>query len=310
MILQDAQVLSTPVGADPSAISPLMTTAEVADYLRVKERTIYEMVARQTIPFSRATGKLLFPRRLIDAWLEAQTELPAAGIAPAPPIYAGSNDPLLEWALRQSGSGLAVLARGSVQGLHDLTEGRAVMAGFHLLDPATGEWNLAAARAHLQGPSHVLIHWARRTQGLITAAGNPLGLTGLKDAATRGLRFATRAGGAGSTRLFEVLLAREGLSLADLTLLDRPAETHADLATLIETGEADLGLGLQAAAGHLGFIPLVTDESFDLAMTKRAYFDTPIQTLLAFARTDTFTRRAAHLGGYDIANLGRVVWNG
>ena len=312
--MQDMQAELTPSAAESAiasaASSPLMTTAEVADYLRVKERTIYEMVARQTIPFSRATGKLLFPRRLVDAWLEAQTELPAAGIAPAPPIYAGSNDPLLEWALRQSGSGLAVLARGSVQGLQDLAAGRAVLAGFHLLDPETGEWNRAAARSHLPGTSHVLIHWARRTQGLITAAGNPLGITGLKDAARRGLRFATRAGGAGSTRLFEVLLAREGLTMADLTTVARPAETHADLATLIETGEADCGLGLQAVAGHLGFIPLVTDESFDLAMTRRAYFEPPIQALLAFARSDTFARRAEHLHGYDLTDLGRVLWNG
>lgn len=295
---------------DPAASSPLMTTGEVAEYLRVKERTIYEMVARQTIPFSRATGKLLFPRRLVDAWLEAQTELPAAGIAPAPPIYAGSNDPLLEWALRQSGSGLAVLARGSVQGLEDLAAGRAVLAGFHLLDPATGEWNLAAVRSHLPGTSHVLIHWARRTQGLITAAGNPRGITGLKDAADRGLRFAMRATGAGSTRLLEVLMAREGLTLADLARLERPAETHDDLATLIETGEADLGLGLQAASGQLGFIPLVSDESFDLAMTRRDYFEPPVQTLLAFARSDSFARRAAHLGGYDLTGHGRVLWNG
>lgn len=292
------------------ASSPMMTTAEVADYLRVKERTIYEMVARQTIPFSRATGKLLFPRRLVDAWLESQTELPSLGIAPAPPIYAGSNDPLLEWALRQSGSGLAVLARGSLQGLQDLAEGRAVLAGFHLLDPDSGRWNLAAAQAHLPGASHVLIHWARRTQGLITAPGNPRGIDGLRDAVARGLRFATRAEGAGSQRLLDVLLAREGLTIADLVTADRPAETHADLATLIETGEADLGLGLQAAAGHLGFIPLVADESFDLAMTRRDYFEPPIQTLLAFARTDTFARRAAHLGGYDLADLGRVLWNG
>jgi excisionase family DNA binding protein len=287
-----------------------MTTAEVADYLRVRERTIYEMVARQMIPFSRATGKLLFPRRLVDAWLEAQTELPAAGVAPAPPIYAGSNDPLLEWALRQSGSGLAVLARGSVQGLQDLAAGRAVLAGFHLLDPETGSWNLAGARAHLPGSSHVLIHWARRTQGLITSAGNPLAIAGLKDAADRGLRFAMRAAGAGSTRLLEVLLAREGLTTGSLATLDRPAETHADLATLIETGEADCGLGLQAAAGHLGFIPLVDDECFDLAMTRRDYFEPPIQTLLAFARSDSFARRAAHLGGYDLTDLGKVLWNG
>jgi excisionase family DNA binding protein len=308
--MQETQVASLSPAPDTASLSSLLTTGEVADYLRVKERTIYEMVARQTIPFSRATGKLLFPRWLVDAWLEAQTELPAAGIAPAPPIYAGSNDPLLEWALRQSGSGLAVLARGSVQGLEDLAAGRAVLAGCHLLDPETGDWNRTAARSHLPGTSHVLIHWARRTQGLITAAGNPLGITGVTDAAQRGLRFATRAGGAGSTRLFEVLLAREGLTMADLTTVDRPSETHADLATLIETGEADCGLGLQAVAGHLGFIPLVADESFDLAMTRRDYFEPPLQTLLAFARSDTFARRAEHLGGYDLTDVGKVLWNG
>ncbi|MBD3764614.1 MAG: helix-turn-helix transcriptional regulator [Rhodobacterales bacterium] len=298
--------------SDPHARADaaLMTTVEVADYLRVRERTIYEMVARHTIPFTRATGKLLFPRRLIDAWLEAQTELPAAGVAPAPPIYAGSNDPLLEWALRQSGCGLAVLASGSVQGLEDLAQGRAVLAGLHLFDPVSGLWNLAAVKAHLPAPHHVQIHWARRTQGLIVAAGNPLGIGGLRDAADRGLRFATRSAGAGSQRLLEVLLSREGLSLADLNLAARPAETHADLAALIETGEADCGLGLAAAAGPLGFLPLVQDEQFDLVMTRRAYFDPPIQRLFAFARTEAFARRAAHLGGYDLSDLGTVVWNG
>ena len=287
----------------------MMTTLEVADYLRVKERTIYEMVSRQTIPFSRATGKLLFPRRLIDAWIEAQTEVPAAGIAPAPPIYAGSNDPLLEWALRQSGSGLAVLTGGSAHGLLELAEGRAVMAGLHLLDPDSGRWNLDAIKVHLPGPNHVLIHWARRTQGLIVAAGNPLGVTGLHDAAERGLRFATRTAGAGSARLLEVLLAREGLGMAGLNLAGRAAETHADLAALVETGEADCGLGL-APAGGLGFLPLLEDEQFDLALTRRAYFDPPVQRLLEFTRSDAFARRAAHLGGYDLRDLGRVLWNG
>lgn len=288
----------------------LMTTGEVAAYLRLRERTIYEMVARQTIPFTRATGKILFPRRLIDAWLEAQTELPEAGIAPAPPIYAGSNDPLLEWALRQSGSGLAVLARGSAQGLDDLTAGRAVLSGLHLIDPDSGTWNVAAARAHLPGSRHVMIHWARRTQGLLLAPGNPQRVVGLADAVARGLRFALRSEGAGSQRLLEVLLAREGLSRADLVTAGAAADTHADLAALIETGEADCGLGLQAAAGGLDFLPLIPDESFDLVMTRRAYFEPPVQKLLAFARSDSFTARAAHLGGYDLGDLGAVVWNG
>jgi len=290
--------------------SSLMTTAEVADHLRVKERTVYEMVARQTIPFSRATGKLLFPRRLVDAWLEAQTELPATGIAPAPPIYAGSNDPLLEWALRQSGTGLAVLASGSMQGLGDLAGGRAVLAGCHLLDPESGVWNLAAVQAQLPGPGYVMIHWARRVQGLITAPGNPLGITGLPDAVARGLRFALRVEGAGSQRLLDVLLARAGVTAADLNTATRPADTHADLAALIETGEADCGLGLQAAAGQLGFLPLVDSESFDLVMRRRDYFEPPVQILLAFARTEAFAHRAAHLGGYDLADIGKVLWNG
>lgn len=287
-----------------------LTTAEVADYLRIKERTIYEMVARQTIPFSRATGKLLFPRRLVDAWLEAQTELPATGIAPAPPIYAGSNDPLLEWALRQSGAGLAVLASGSMQGLTDLAGGRAVLTGCHLLDPESGTWNRAAVQAQLPGPGYVMIHWARRVQGLITAPGNPLGISGLPDATARGLRFATRAEGAGSQRLLDVLLAQAGMTVGDLNTPAHPADTHADLAALIETGEADCGLGLQAAAGPLGFLPLVGDERFDLVMRRRDYFEPPVQILLAFARSDAFARRAAYLGGYDLADTGAVIWNG
>jgi len=288
----------------------LMTTAEVAQYLRVKERTIYEMVARQSIPFSRATGKLLFPRRLIDAWLEAQTETPGPGLSPAPPIYAGSNDPLLEWALRQSGAGLAVLANGSTEGLKALAAGRAVLAGCHLLDPASGTYNLTAARAHLPGPGFVMLHWARRRQGLICAPGNPLGIKGLADVAARGLRFAARSAGAGSQRLLDVLLARAGLETQALVLTPRPAETHADLAAMIEMGEADCGLGLQAAATGLGFLPLITDESFDLALRRRDYFEAPMQRLMAFARSDVLARQAAHLGGYDLRDTGRVRWNG
>lgn len=286
----------------------LMTTAEVAGYLRVRERTIYEMVARQTIPFSRATGKLLFPRRLIDAWLEAQTELPAPGIANAPPIYAGSNDPLLEWALRQSGAGLAVLTQGSTDGLMRLAAGRALLAGCHLLDPFSGKYNLAAVRSLVPRAGMLVIHWARRCQGLLVAPGNPLAIAGLADVAARRLRFAGRVEGAGSQRLLEVLLAREAAGA--VTLAPRLAETHADLATMIEMGEADCGLGLQAAAGGLGFLPLVQDECFDLVLNRRDYFEPPMQALMRFCGSEAFARRATHLGGYDLREFGAVRMNG
>ncbi|NNU81729.1 helix-turn-helix transcriptional regulator [Halovulum dunhuangense] len=292
----------------PQDAATLMTTAEVADYLRVKERTIYEMVSRQQIPFSRATGKLLFPRRLVDAWLEAQTELPATGIAPPPPIYAGSSDPLLEWALRQSGAGLAVLTHGSTHGLEELAAGRALLAGCHLPEGG-GSYNLGPVRRHLPGPDIVVIHWARRTQGLLTAPGNPLAITGLADVAARGLRFAARTPGAGSQRLLDLLLAQEGLTAENLTTAPRIAESQADLAAMIEMGEADCGLGLRAAAGALGFLPLVADECFDLVLRRRDYFGPAVQALLAFARSDALRARAAHLGGYDITALGEVRFN-
>src|SRR5690554_2636527 len=102
---------------------PLMTTGEVAAYLRLQERTVYEMASRHQIPCSRATGKLLFSRKLIDAWIEAHTEMPAGVVVTVPPIYAGSSEPLLEWALRQSGAGLATLIGGSRSGLEAIARG-------------------------------------------------------------------------------------------------------------------------------------------------------------------------------------------
>lgn len=293
--------------SDPVATHGLMTTAEISDYLRIKERTIYEMVARQQIPFTKASGKLLFPRRLIEAWLEGQTELPDARFAPTPMICAGSSEPLLEWGLRQSGSGLAILTNGSRHGLEELAAGRAMLAGTHLIEPETGRYNSHAVRSLLPYPDIVMIHFARRVQGLLAAKGNPLALTSLADVAKRGLRFATRGEGAGSQVLLDLLLAREGLSLTDLTLAPRVAESHGDLAMMIEMGEADCGLGL--ATTGLGFVPLWPGEDFDLVMRRRDYFEPPVQKLLAFARTEAFQRRAQYLGGYDLTRLGEVRLN-
>jgi putative molybdopterin biosynthesis protein len=194
----------------------LMTTSEVASYLRVKERTVYEMVSRQQIPCSRATGKLLFSRALINAWVEAHTEMPRERAPALPPIYAGSSEPLLEWALRQSGSGLAVLVGGSRRGLELIAQGQALVAGTHLLDLGSGRYNLPQIRALVPQADIVAIHWADRTQGLLLAPGNPLGVAGLADVARRGLRFARRGPGSGSQVLLEALLVREGLVPDDL----------------------------------------------------------------------------------------------
>ena len=288
----------------------LMTTAEVAEYLRLKERTVYEMAGRQQIPCSRATGKLLFSRSLVDAWVEARTEIPEGVTLSVPRIYAGSSEPLLEWAIRQSGAGLAILVKGSRQGLEYIAEGEAMLAGTHLIDPDSGKYDMDRVRAIVPRRDIVAIHWARRSQGLLVAAGNPLGVTGLNDAAARKLRFARRADGAGSQALLDFLLARAEIPADGLHFVDPPAESQDDLAGMVAEGAADCGIGIRAAARGVDFLPLWPSEPFDLVMRRRDYFEPPIQALLAFARTDGFRRHAEHLGGYDISGLGEVRLNG
>ena len=121
-----------------------LTTREVADLIRLKERKVYDLVATGAIPCVRVTGKLLFPRHLVEAWLAQHIEYGggAETLQPRPRICAGSHDPLLDWALREAGTGLAVSFGGSLAGLAQMATGQAQMAGVHL--PEDGE----KARAH------------------------------------------------------------------------------------------------------------------------------------------------------------------
>ncbi len=290
----------------------LMTTAEVADYLRLKERTVYEMAAKRQIPCTRATGKLLFSRKLIERWVEGRTELPLGYDAAPPPIYAGSSDPLLEWALRESGSGLAVLTSGSGDGLERLAAGQATLAGLHIRDPDGETYNVDTIRREIPHPDIVAIRWAERAQGLLVAVDNPLGLASLDDLHGKRPRIALRPEGAGSRVLFDALIHEAGQDAAGLDILPHAAQTETDLAAMILEGEADCGLGIAAAAGRtgLGFAPLGIWESFDLVMRRRDYFEPPVQRLLRLARSEPFARRAAALGGYDIARLGEITLNG
>jgi len=202
-----------------------------------------------------------------------------------------------------------VLATGSRRGLEAIARGEAMLAGVHLLDPGTGAYNIPHVKALVPQGDIVVIHWARRVQGLLVAAGNPLNITGLPDVAERGLRLARRGDGAGSQLLLEVLLDRAGLSMDAIRIAAQAAETERDLASLIAMDEADCALGVAAAAGGLGFLPLWPAESFDLVLRRRDYFEPAVQNLLAFARNEAFARRAAHLGGYDLGDLGLVRFN-
>jgi excisionase family DNA binding protein len=288
----------------------MMDTREVAAYLRLKERRIYDLVRRRAIPHVRATGKLLFPRAKIDAWIAGKGEAPVSAQRSHPPIIAGSHDPLLEWSVRESRCGLAILAGGSRAGIEALARGDATAAAAHWLDDATGEYNVPIVRATLAGADVVVLEWARRTQGFLLRAGNPHRIRKVADLAKKRLRVATRQPEAGSHRLFEHLLAQAGIARESLDWLPRAAHAETELAAIIGDGHADVGLGIEAAAraNGLAFIPLAT-ERLDLIAFRRDAFEPPLQTLLAWSRTPEFAAQATSLGGYNVAGTGRVVFN-
>jgi len=294
----------------PVAAAEMMDTREVAAYLRLKERRIYDLVRQRAIPHVRATGKLLFPRAQVDAWLAAKGAAPVAATRVRPPIIAGSHDPLLEWSARESHCGLAILAHGSRAGIDALASGDATAAAVHWLDEASGDYNVPLIREALAGADVVALEWARRTQGLLLAAGNPKRIRKVADLSRKGLRVAKRQPGAGSDRLFRHLLTKAGLDADALATFHRPAHAESELAAFVRDGHADVGLGIEAAAraNGLAFVALAT-ERLDLVAFRRDAFEPPLQALLAWTRAPEFIAEARKLGGYDVANTGRVVFN-
>lgn len=291
----------------------LMTTKEVADYLRLKERKVYDLVGAGEIPCTRVTGKWLFPKHLIDIWLARSSTFPkiaASHATPPPPVIVGSHDPLLEWAVRTSGCELALMAGGSLDGVQRFARGEAVACGMHVLDLTDGGYNVGPASEATVGLDCVLVEWAWREQGLIVGAGNPMRVRSLAEAAAANARFVIRETGAGSRVLFQYLVSEAGLDFDALDIADVEARSETDVGLAIVEGRADAGLGIRAAAHQYGldFIPLHR-ERYDLMIRRRDYFQVPLQRLRAFCETPEFKARAEEMAGYDITGMGTVHYN-
>jgi len=293
-------------------LNEYLTTAEAADYLRLSERKLYELVAEGRIPCTKATGKWLFPKAALDQWLVSdlneRNEFPFPGAAP---IVGGSHDPLLEWALRESRSGLALLPEGSESGLRRLRHNEAMIAGIHLHHsegPDEGANVIAVANDSALADCAV-IAWCKREQGIVVAPGNPLKLQDINDIASKRARIAERQAGAGAQALLLRLCKLAGI---DLQSLQRGivARTGDDLALAVREGRVDCGIATRATAATRGldFVSLAW-ERFDLAIRRRNYFEPSVQALFEFVRTPLFKERADALTGYEVSETGRVILN-
>jgi putative molybdopterin biosynthesis protein len=290
-----------------------LTTSEAAEYLRLGERKLYELVTEGAIPCSKVTGKWLFPRHELDLWvLSGLARPPGMIVAEASPIIGGSQDDLLEWSLRESGSGLASLTEGTMRGVDRLQRGEVIATAIHfhandLFANVEVDANLAKVRTMPGLHDAVLVAVARREQGLLVAPGNPKNLRTLQDVLASGALMAMRQPGAGAQLLLDALLARAGASPKDLRRREPPCLTGPDLAAVIRGGEADCGVATRAAARSAGldFVPLLW-ENFDLLMRQRGYFRPAMQALISFLGGKRLRQRAAELGGYDTSGAGQI----
>ncbi len=197
---------------------------------------------------------------------------------------------------------------GSLDGLVALRQGMCQVAGCHLLDAESGKYNLSFVRHFFPGEPMRLMTLAHRQQGLLVMPGNPARIESLTDLAREDVMFINRNRGAGTRLWLDRQLRQLGLSGAQIKGYEATAVTHVEVAQAIAMGEADVGLGVAAAARRFGldFVPLFT-ERYDLALLEESMEEPLLQPMLDALQTAVFRQELAGLGGYDITQTGAEI---
>ena len=294
------------------------------EYLRVRagrvgEKTVATPIQRGAgviMSLVRADGFVVLPRfsEGVDAGQEVEVEL----LRPADElertiVVIGSHDvalDLLASELRRidPATTLASSNVGSLGGLLALSRGEAHMAGCHLLDEDTGEYNVSYVKRYLDDRDVVLVNFVDRVQGLIVPLGNPRSFAGLEDLAGAGVRFVNRQRGSGTRVLLDYMLAQKAISSADIQGYEREEYNHLAVAAAVSADKADAGLGVLSAARAMSmdFVPLST-ERYDLAIPAEFYESDLLQPVLSLIRSDEFKRKVENMGGYETSRMGEVM---
>lgn len=296
----------------------LLSTREVAQFLGVNEKMVYTLVAEKNLPATKITGKWLFPKHLVEQWVEANTINYPDPPRNLPPyegllIVAGSNDPLLEKTLalfnRRYPEHVAVLGNlGSLGGLRALRRSLCHMATSHLIQDDETDYNFDYADRELERLPAV-VNFCRREQGLLVARGNRYGIGAVADLAQPGITLVNRPNTTGTRLLLDREFAKAGINGETIDGYHNTVVRHLDVGLEILAGRADVGPGIRAVAGMLGldFIPL-RQERYDLLITKERFFDPGVQLFLGLLPDEEFRQLADTLEGYDISSSGKMVY--
>ena len=296
----------------------LFDTRTVAAYLKVNEKMVYTLVSEKGLPATKVTGKWLFPKQLVDQWLETHTQNYPKGQDRLPPyhgllVVTGSNDPLLDKTLglfnRNDSGHVAVFGNlGSMGGLRALRQGLCHIAASHLLQEDETEYNFDYALKELNLMPAV-VNFCRREQGILLAKGNPKNIQAVSDLGAPGVRIVNRQLGTGTRLLLERELKKAVLNAAKIDGYQNEVACHIDVGLEILAGRADAGPGIRAVAAilDLDFIPLRW-ERFDFMIDRERFFEAGIQRFLGILHEEAFRDLVADLGGYDLSLSGKMVF--
>jgi excisionase family DNA binding protein len=298
----------------------IFNTKEVAQYLDIHEKQVYALIKAKRIPATRVTGKWIFPKKLIDEWIETNAK---SGMAEARKkgkriegalLAAGSNDPILDILntfIKQSHPELFIFSAnvGSTDGLKALNQGYTDLAWSHLLDPNSGEYNTPFLATYLPNVKPVVVNLFYRELGFLTAPGNPLRFRGFEDLNKKKIRFINRQKGSGTRVLLDHHLKNLNISSAEIQGYEKEVYTHFEVGLAILAKEAEVGIATVAAAKLLGlsFIP-ITQESFDMLMDQATFFDRSVQAFIEVLNSREFRTRVDRLGSYDFKNSGKILY--
>jgi excisionase family DNA binding protein len=299
----------------------MMNTKEVAHYLGIHEKQVYALIKSKRIPSTRVTGKWVFPKKLIDEWIESNAQK-SLGQAREKSrkiegalLASGSNDPILDILhthMRTLYPEFYIFTAntGSTDGLKALNKGYTDIAWSHLFDPKTGEYNIPFLPNYVPDIKPVVVNLFCRDMGFLVAAKNPLGIRGFEDLARKEVKFINRQKGAGTRVLLDYYLKKLRISHSEIKGYEREVYTHLEVGISILSKEADVGIATVAVSKFFGlsFIPITT-ESFDMVLEQSTFFEKGVQAFVEVLNSDEFRKRITKLGNYDFKNSGKILYS-
>lgn len=251
-------------------------------------------------------------RLALDHWRSLAQPLPQAQKTNV--RFAGSHDPAIpviaaQFAAIAPGYSMQLSFSGSLMGLMSLAEGRAEIAGSHLWDEETDTYNAPFVRRLFPGRRVALLTLAHRRVGLLLSPGNPKKIQAIEDLVKPGARFINRQPGSGTRVWLDGQLRRRGIDARQIMGFEQEKPTHSEVARAVAENQADVGIGVQAAALAFGLdFMFLTTERYDLVIPAVSWEQPPAQALHAWLSAPQGKATIDQLGGYDTGETGQVTW--